>query len=141
MGFLLKEKTRAKPDELKHFVVTTGVKVDVYPAPEELADDAAPHAETMAVPAAFTSAAVDDPDLARNALAAMAYLSILFLVPLFTPRRDEFVEAHLKQGLTLFAVSVAFSFTAWVSAYVWLGLAALVFHIGLKRYESGGGVG
>ena len=29
----------------------------------------------------------------------------------------------------------------WVAACVWLGLSAIVFHAGLKRYESGGGVG
>lgn len=29
----------------------------------------------------------------------------------------------------------------WLAAFVWLGLAAIVFHMGLKRYESGGGVG
>lgn len=29
----------------------------------------------------------------------------------------------------------------WLAAFLWLGLAALVFHAGLKRYESGGGVG
>lgn len=26
----------------------------------------------------------------------------------------------------------------WVGAFVWLGVAALVFHMGLRRYESGG---
>lgn len=29
----------------------------------------------------------------------------------------------------------------WIAGFAWLGLAALVFHVGLKRYESGGGVG
>ncbi len=28
----------------------------------------------------------------------------------------------------------------WLAAFAWLGLAAFVFHLGLKRYESGGGV-
>lgn len=29
----------------------------------------------------------------------------------------------------------------WLAGFAWLGLAALVFRAGLKRYESGGGVG
>lgn len=123
MGFL-KEKTRTRPEELRHFEVTTGVRIDVYPAPE------APVAVTVEE-TAVEHVAVEEPiavaepvDRTRNALAALAYLNVLFLVPLFTGGRDEYVTAHLRQGIALFALTAACSFTAWVSIRAWAVVAA-----------------
>lgn len=135
MGFL-KGKTRTRPEELRHFEVTTGVRIDVYPAPEVpvaviVEDTLVDHevvSETVVEQTMVeetTEAVMTEPvDRTKNALAALAYLNVLFLVPLFMRERDEFVTAHLRQGIALFALTVACSFTAWFSVRVWAVTAA-----------------
>ncbi|MFC1702870.1 hypothetical protein ACFLZO_00195 [Patescibacteria group bacterium] len=62
----------------------------------------------------------------RRGLAAVSYLNVLFLLPLFFPVKDEFVDFHLRQGIALFAIGTIVSFVAWGSFFAWLGTGLAV---------------
>ena len=47
-------------------------------------------------------------------LAAISYIWILFLVPLFAAKDDAFARYHANQGLVLFLVSVALGIIALI---------------------------
>lgn len=47
-------------------------------------------------------------------IAVLAYLWVLFLVPLFLTRKSAFSQAHAKQGLVLFLVQAISSLFVWV---------------------------
>lgn len=50
------------------------------------------------------------------AMAVLAYLSILVLVPYLTAKNDPFVHFHVKQGATLFGIEVL----VWiVTSFLW----------------------
>lgn len=52
---------------------------------------------------------MDEKDNRNDKLvAAMAYLSILVVVPFFMERKTQFVRYHLGQGATLFAVEILY---------------------------------
>ncbi|MCH5297549.1 MAG: zinc-ribbon domain-containing protein [Ruminococcus sp.] len=42
-------------------------------------------------------------------MGVLAYIGILFLVPLFAAKQSKFAQFHAKQGLTLFVFEVAYS--------------------------------
>lgn len=46
----------------------------------------------------------------KRFLAAISYFSVLFLVPMFVARKDEFARFHVRQGLVLFAAKTVLSF-------------------------------
>lgn len=50
----------------------------------------------------------------NKALAAISYIWILFLIPLFLKRDSKFVQHHAKQGLILFIIEVLISFVMWI---------------------------
>lgn len=55
-------------------------------------------------------AAFDQKDVADNKyVAALAYVWILFLVPLLTKKESPFAQFHAKQGLVLAVASIIFS--------------------------------
>lgn len=66
-------------------------------------------------------------------LAALSYVGILFLIPLFGARDSEFAQFHAKQGLVLFAVSVLISFIAWIPFVGW-SLAAAAFIVAVYAF-------
>ncbi|MDP3985212.1 MAG: hypothetical protein Q8P82_00455 [bacterium] len=45
---------------------------------------------------------------------ALAYLWILFLIPLLARPKSPFAQAHAKQGMVLFAVQIISSLVVWV---------------------------
>lgn len=49
----------------------------------------------------------------NKALAAISYIWILFLIPLFLKRDSTYVQHHAKQGLVLFIIEVIISFVMW----------------------------
>lgn len=51
---------------------------------------------------------IGDPDVQQNrGIAWLAYVGLLFLVPLFARKRSPYCQYHVKQGATLFAVELA----------------------------------
>jgi uncharacterized membrane protein len=68
-----------------------------------------------------------DPDIEKNkTVAALAYVWILFLVPLLGKKHSKFCQFHAKQGLILFLLS----FFAWFPLIGWLiGLAIIVISV------------
>ena len=58
---------------------------------------------------------------ANVGMAALSYLGILVLIPLFTDaRHDPFVKFHIKQGLVLLVVWVLGSVFFWIPIIGWL---------------------
>ena len=56
-----------------------------------------------------------------NALALISYIGILFVVPLLTKEKDEFVKFHAKQGLVLFICEAAtWIVLAFVPVFGWM---------------------
>ena len=43
-------------------------------------------------------------------LAALSYVSFLFIIPLFLKRRNTFVQSHAKQGLVIFIAEIILFF-------------------------------
>jgi uncharacterized membrane protein len=72
-----------------------------------------------------------DPDVEANkTVAALSYISILFLVPLLAKRNSKFAQFHAKQGLVLFVIEVIAMFFVWLPFIGWLlGLALLALAI------------
>jgi len=69
--------------------------------------DSAP-APAPAAPAASGS------DVEQNkGMAAIAYLGILFLIPMFLKKDSQFAMYHAKQGMVLFICEVIVSFLVW----------------------------
>ncbi|MDP2838380.1 MAG: hypothetical protein Q8O53_03845 [Candidatus Moranbacteria bacterium] len=65
-----------------------------------------------------------DTDIAENKfVAALAYLGILFLVPLLAKKESAFAQFHAKQGLVLCIAFVIFSF---IPVFGWLINVVLV---------------
>lgn len=57
----------------------------------------------------------DQQDIEKNKyLAAVSYLWVLFLVPLFLARKSPFAQACAKQGLVLFIVQAVSSLFLWI---------------------------
>lgn len=74
---------------------------------------------------------INESDIDSNkTLAAISYIWILFLIPLFLKRDSKFVQHHAKQGLVLFIIEVIISFVMWFPIIgQLLFLAALIISI------------
>ena len=72
-----------------------------------------------------------DPDVEANkTVAALSYISILFIVPLLGKKDSKFAQFHAKQGLVMFIVELIAMLVFWIPVIGWLiGLAALVLAI------------
>ena len=72
-----------------------------------------------------------DPDVEANkTIAALSYISILFLVPLLGKKDSKFAQFHAKQGLVVFIIELVVMFVAWMPVIGWLlGLATLALAI------------
>ncbi|MBI4133352.1 hypothetical protein HY478_01930 [Candidatus Uhrbacteria bacterium] len=63
----------------------------------------------------MTEVRFDPKDVADNRVyAALAYLWVLFLVPLFLRRGSPYAQSHARQGLVLFIVQAVSSVFVWV---------------------------
>jgi uncharacterized membrane protein len=60
----------------------------------------------------------------ETVMGILAYLGILFLVPLIVSKNDPFVKFHVKQGLVLFCLELIVSFVGYGFGY---GFGLLVF--------------
>jgi len=70
----------------------------------------------------------------NKAIAAIAYLGILFLVPLLAAKDSPFAQYHAKQGLILFIASLCgffigliFGFIPIINLLIWIIIMALIF--------------
>lgn len=62
---------------------------------------------------------MEDRDIAGNRLyAAIAYLGILFLIPLLVKKNSPFAQHHAKQGLALFFVWVVWGFVGFIFSLI-----------------------
>jgi len=62
-----------------------------------------------------------DSDVENNKImAAISYVWILCLVPLFLKRRSKFCQFHAKQGLVLFIIEVIGWLIFWIPLIGWL---------------------
>jgi len=73
-----------------------------------------------------TTAEFDQNDIQQNkAMAILAYLSWLVLIPLFAAKDSKFAKFHCNQGLTLFICSIACSLLMTILAFIpfvrWIG--------------------
>jgi len=57
-------------------------------------------------------------------IAFLSYLAILFFFPLNFFKKDEFVGYHARQGVVMFILAVAITFTFWVPVLGWVCLLA-----------------
>lgn len=53
-------------------------------------------------------------------LAALAYVGILWLVPLLAAKNSKFAMFHANQGLILFLVDVVITVLVWFVPFAWL---------------------
>ena len=76
----------------------------------------------------------DSADVEKNkVLAVLAYIWILFLIPLFAAKDSAYARFHALQGAALFVVGVGVSIVEWILPYslsilgrlLWLGVLAL----------------
>jgi len=68
-----------------------------------------------------------DKDIENNkVIAAMSYLWILCLVPLFLRRGSKFAQFHAKQGLMLFIVEIIGWLIFWIPVIGWLLIIILI---------------
>ena len=58
----------------------------------------------------------------HRVIAALSYLSILFIVPLLVARKSRFAQEHAKQGLILFVIWVIGSLVFWIPLFGWLAM-------------------
>lgn len=109
--------------------------------PEE---EETPQAETPApAPAPPKGSDVEE----NKAIAAIAYIGILFLIPLLTKKDSAFAQYHAKQGLVLFIAEIAWMFIGWMFIFLpfvglfitWLGWIFwfVLFIIGLVNALNG----
>lgn len=62
-----------------------------------------------------------DPDVEANkTVAALSYVSVLFIVPLLAKRDSKFCQFHAKQGLVLFIAELIGMFICWIPVIGWL---------------------
>jgi fumarate reductase subunit D len=82
--------------------------------------------------AKFNPAHPDPTDVEKNKLmAAISYLGVLCLVPLFLKKSSPYVQFHAKQGLVLFIAEIVISFVniiPFLGQLAWL-VAVVVFLI------------
>ena len=63
---------------------------------------------------------LDRKDVDSNkVIAALAYVWILCLVPLFLKRKSKFAQFHAKQGLVLFILELILSLIFWIPIIGW----------------------
>jgi len=89
-----------------------------------------------------TSSVGDD-----KAMALLAYLGILVLIPLLVKKDSEYVRFHVQQGLTLLVAEVIWVVASWILAFIpilgWLITAIgwlillILFIIGIVNALSG----
>ena len=73
----------------------------------------------------------DAADVQQNkVMGILAYISILFLVPLLAAPNSRFAKYHANQGLTLFLVSLALSVVGFVVPFIG-PIVSMVGHIGI----------
>lgn len=53
-------------------------------------------------------------------VAALSYIGILVLIPLFLARKSAFAQEHAKQGVILFIVWIVGSFVFWIPLLGWI---------------------
>lgn len=70
---------------------------------------------------------IQDKDIEENKLvAALGYVWILCLVPLFTKKDSKFAQFHGKQGLVLFIVEIVGMLVFWIPVIGWILLLLVV---------------
>jgi uncharacterized membrane protein len=75
--------------------------------------------------------------------AAIAYLGILFLIPLLAKKDNDFAQYHARQGLVLFIAYVILSFVLMIPVLGWIAsgigylLLFILFIIGLINALGG----
>lgn len=62
---------------------------------------------------------------ANKMVAALSYIWILCLVPLFLKRDSKFAQFHAKQGLMLFVVEIVGGLVFWIPLFGWALAMAL----------------
>ncbi|MCX6806582.1 MAG: hypothetical protein NT135_00445 [Candidatus Berkelbacteria bacterium] len=66
----------------------------------------------------------------NKAMAAIAYIWILFLIPMLTKKDSPFAMYHAKQGLALFVLSLISGFVFWIPFVGWaIGIFVFVLFI------------
>lgn len=79
----------------------------------------------------------------NKAMAVIAYLGILFLVPLLAAKDSQFAQFHAKQGMILFLAEIALSIVGMIPFLGWLVwgfgslLVFILFIIGIANALSG----
>jgi len=80
--------------------------------PKDLVHDVSFEAETLA--------------FEEKAFAALAYVWVMFLVPLILKRDNKFIVFHLRQGISLFIAEVLAAVLLWVLGVIVLAVAPLL---------------
>jgi uncharacterized membrane protein len=63
----------------------------------------------------------DPQDIEKNKVyAVLAYIGILFLVPLLAAKDSPYAKFHTNQGLVLFLLEVALSVISWIPVLGWI---------------------
>lgn len=85
--------------------------------------DSRPKTETSSFEQRTTSAT------GNTALAALSYLSVLFVLPFFLTPQDKFARFHAKQGLRLFIFSAIADIVGAIFPIAWLLYIARIYFI------------
>ncbi len=71
----------------------------------------------------FKKEVVDEQD--DGVIAAIGYIWILFLIPMFLKKESEFCQHHAKQGLVLFVFSIIIAILGSIPVFGWFIIAPI----------------
>jgi uncharacterized membrane protein len=76
---------------------------------------------------------------ANRVIAAIGYVWILCLVPLFLKRKSKFAQFHAKQGLLLFVLEIVGWLVFWIPVIGWVILILIILFaiLGIKNALDG----
>jgi uncharacterized membrane protein len=81
-----------------------------------------------------TTIIFSEADVKENSfVAAIGYISILFLIPLLLKKDSPFAQFHAKQGLYLFVIFFVGQVVFWFPIFGW-GLALFVFLVNVYAF-------
>ena len=72
----------------------------------------APQSQQYAAPVQPLSPEADIKE--NKAMAVLSYIGILFLIPLFAAKNSPYARFHVRQGATLFALSLLYTIAQWI---------------------------
>ena len=91
----------------------------------------APQSQQYAAPVQPLSPEADIKE--NKAMAVLSYIGILFLIPLFAAKNSPYARFHVRQGATLFALSLSYTIAQWIIISILNAALPRVYYFFLQR--------